>query len=680
MQPLPFNPDMIDQHYWRDDPWRSHEQLFDLGIPPHMQQFQDYVERALRVELQSQAHRSALRTFLYNQMSYNNYQNDDWFSLVMSCSEVADMYMGAQRMSPDRAIPSAADRMIRIRIALNVQRYPALTQWMTQDQLRDSQVMAQDAAILSQEVEAFLGIHQQPPRYNAAPAYQAPQYQAPAYGGGGQQLSVAARVAAGQAHPNAHRNPTIGRAPQRGGVTSVASTALGRSAPASRPATSGVGRRPPQTVTSMVAMSPVAPAPEVEVYQEGADNFFSMVPTVDTKQAQSHQNTIQTTPVTIDQPMEPENKENVVEDVEEMQPLQTNPLPPLTYFYEDPEMKIEDHALFERKPKPQNVVRGLPVYEMREENDTVVVEQTWLDTTTVRQYGLIHSTDFDSAADLVTFASASMADGVVAEFPMVLSTPFFVESPELLVERCKVLTTQLQNAPSVAEVQEALKFAETVSWRLARDLDRRLTEATNFFLRVRLGLDAEFNIDSFREDFDALLPIVREQYGVIVFDAFKKGIPQILLSVRGLTIDGPEEFIQHNLQKILEPADKSFAVAGDPVRIVLEDLPEQVEPLANLLKDVHQNIVTMVSCQYLAVLPITLEDTGLDIGIGERRLAGENPTTQEFADFLDDVDARARLAQPLLHATYVQTCDGALLRFAPNELGFDKLYAVERVV
>lgn len=671
MQPLPFNPDLIDQQLWRDDPWRTHEQLFDLGIPQHMVQFQDYIERSLRAELQAQAHRSPLRTFLYNQMSYNNYQNDDWFSMVTSCSEVADMYMGAQRMPVDRAVPAAVDRMIRIRIALNVQRYPALTSWMTQEQLRDSQVMAQDAQVLSQEIDAYLGVYNAPQPHYQAPHYQAPHYQAPAYGG------PAARVAAGQPHPNVRpAAPTIGRSPQRSQVTSVASTALGRQAPAqSRPA-AGVGRRPPQTVSSMVSMSPVAPAPEVEVYQEGADSFFSMVPVADTQQVRPHQTTIKTTPVTIDAVAEPENKEPVVEDTIE---LQTNPLPPLAYFYEDMEMKIEDHALFERKPKPQNVVRGLPVYEMREENESIVVEQDWLDTTTVRQYGLIHSTDFDSAADLVTFASAAIADSVVAEFPMVLSTPFFVESPELLLEKCKVLTTQLQNAPSTVEVMEALKFAETVSWRLARDLDRRLTEATNFFLRVRLGLDPEFNIDSFREDIEDLVPVIREQYGTIVHEAFKKGIPQILMSVRGLTVDGPEEFVQHNLRKILEPIDKSFVVAGDPVRIELGELPEQVEPLANLLQDVHQNIVTMVSCQYLAVLPMTLEDTGLVIGVGERRLAGENPSTQEFSDFLDDVDARARLAQPLLHATYVQTCDGALLRFAPNELGFDKLYAVERV-
>lgn len=671
MQPLPFNPDLIDQQLWRDDPWRTHEQLFDLGIPQHMVQFQDYIERSLRAELQAQAHRSPLRTFLYNQMSYNNYQNDDWFSMVTSCSEVADMYMGAQRMPVDRAVPAAVDRMIRIRIALNVQRYPALTSWMTQEQLRDSQVMAQDAQVLSQEIDAYLGVYNAPQPHYQAPHYQAPHYQAPAYGG------PAARVAAGQPHPNVRpAAPTIGRSPQRSQVTSVASTALGRQAPAqSRPA-AGVGRRPPQTVSSMVSMSPVAPAPEVEVYQEGADSFFSMVPVADTQQVRPHQTTIKTTPVTIDAVAEPENKEPVVEDTIE---LQTNPLPPLAYFYEDMEMKIEDHALFERKPKPQNVVRGLPVYEMREENESIVVEQDWLDTTTVRQYGLIHSTDFDSAADLVTFASAAIADSVVAEFPMVLSTPFFVESPELLLEKCRVLTTQLQNAPSTVEVMEALKFAETVSWRLARDLDRRLTEATNFFLRVRLGLDPEFNIDSFREDIEDLVPVIREQYGTIVHEAFKKGIPQILMSVRGLTVDGPEEFVQHNLRKILEPIDKSFVVAGDPVRIELGELPEQVEPLANLLQDVHQNIVTMVSCQYLAVLPMTLEDTGLVIGVGERRLAGENPSTQEFSDFLDDVDARARLAQPLLHATYVQTCDGALLRFAPNELGFDKLYAVERV-
>lgn len=671
MQPLPFNPDLIDQQLWRDDPWRTHETLFDLGIPQHMVQFQDYIERSLRAELQAQAHRSPLRTFLYNQMSYNNYQNDDWFSMVTSCSEVADMYMGAQRMPVDRAVPAAVDRMIRIRIALNVQRYPALTSWMTQEQLRDSQVMAQDAQVLSQEIDAYLGVYNAPQPSYHAPHYQAPSYQAPAYGG------PAARVAAGQPHPNVRpAAPAIGRSPQRSQVTSVASTALGRQAPAQGRPAAGVGRRPPQTVSSMVSMSPVAPAPEVEVYQEGADSFFSMVPVADTQQVRPHQTTIKTTPVTIDAVAEPENKEPVVEDTIE---LQTNPLPPLAYFYEDMEMKIEDHALFERKPKPQNVVRGLPVYELREENESIVVEQDWLDTTTVRQYGLIHSTDFDSAADLVTFASAAIADSVVAEFPMVLSTPFFVETPELLLEKCKVLTTQLQNAPSTTEVLEALKFAETVSWRLARDLDRRLTEATNFFLRVRLGLDPEFNIDSFREDIEDLVPAVRDQYGAIVHEAFKKGIPQILMSVRGLTVDGPEEFVQHNLRKILEPIDKSFVVAGDPVRIELGELPEQVEPLANLLQDVHQNIVTMVSCQYLAVLPMTLEDTGLVIGIGERRLAGENPSTQEFSDFLDDVDARARLAQPLLHATYVQTCDGALLRFAPNELGFDKLYAVERV-
>lgn len=676
MQPLPFNPDLIDQQLWRDDPWRTHEQMFDLGISQHMVQYQDYIERALRAELQAQAHRSPLRTFLYNQMSYNNYQNDDWFSMVTSCSEVADMYMGAQRMPVDRAVPAAVDRMIRIRIALNVQRYQALTQWMTQDQLRDSQMMAQDAQVLSREIDAYLGVYNAPqqsyhaPHYQA-PSYQVPSYQAPAYGG------PAARVAAGQPHPNVRpAAPAIGRSPQRSQVTSVASTALGRQAPAqSRPA-AGVGRRPPQTVSSMVSMSPVASAPEVEVYQEGADSFFSMVPVADTQQVRPHQTTIKTTPVTVDHVAEPEHKEPVVEDTIE---LQTNPLPPLAYFYEDMEMKIEDHALFERKPKPQNVVRGLPVYELREENESIVVEQDWLDTTTVRQYGLIHSTDFDSAADLVTFASAAIADSVVAEFPMVLSTPFFVESPELVLEKCRVLTTQLLNAPSTAEVLDALKFAETVSWRLARDLDRRLTEATNFFLRVRLGLDPEFNIDSFREDIEDLVPAVRDQYGAIVHEAFKKGIPQILMSVRGLTVNGPEEFVQHNLRKILEPIDKSFAVEGDPVRIVLTDLPEQVEPLANLLQDVHQNIVTMVSCQYLAVLPMTLEDTGLVIGVGERRLAGENPSTQEFSDFLDDVDARARLAQPLLHATYVQTCDGALLRFAPNELGFDKLYAVERV-
>lgn len=694
---LPFNPEQVDQVYWRDDPWRTQEQLFDLGIPQHMVSMQDYIERALRVELQQTAFAHSLRVFLYNQLSYNNYQNDDWWSMVMSVSEVADMYCGWHRQQPQQAVATAIDRLVRIRIALNVQRFPGLTNYMNAQQVNDVQVMARDAQILSQEVDQYLaGQQPQPAPYPQQQQYPAsnPHYHQPHASG------PAARVAAGQPHPNS-RQPYHQPQQQQGirrlpptpapsGVQQLAQPqhqqgSIGRRVPGvvpvapvqpQQPVAAGIGRKPPQTVTSHFTMEPEAPTPVVEVYQ-GADSFFTEVPTINP--ANLRRPALQTTPVA----PAPVEKEIVMEEVEvevvqERVELQTNPLPPLTYFYEDPELNIEDHALpIKRAVKPDTIIRGLPVFEMHEANDEVVVNQDWLDTTHVRSFGLIQSTNFDTAAELVSFASASIADGVVAEFPMVLTTPFFVESPESLLKECQCLQTQLQNTPSVTEVLRALERVETLSWRMARDLTDRLTAACNRFLRLDLGLDMD--IDSFREDYEALEPYLKENYGVIVSDAFRKGLPQILLSVRGLTTDGPEEFVQHNLKKILEPIDKVFAVAGDPVRIVLEELPEGVEPLANLLKDVHQNIVNMVSCEYLSILPMTLEDTGLMLAIGDRRLVGENKSTQEFSDFLDDVDARARRALPLLHATYVQTCDGALLRFRPNQLGFDKLYAIERL-
>lgn len=106
---IPFQPPYQPQNQVQND-------LFPMAIGLFLQQLQD------------NAGRNAPRTFAFNQMSQNAYQNAEFASALESVVEFAEMLVMTRGYSPQEAVGQATEEMARIISCMYAAQFPALMQ------------------------------------------------------------------------------------------------------------------------------------------------------------------------------------------------------------------------------------------------------------------------------------------------------------------------------------------------------------------------------------------------------------------------------------------------------------------------------------------------------------------------------------------------------------------------
>jgi hypothetical protein len=102
--------------------------MFQVPSPPELAQFVPLIINQLIISLQEKATANQLRTFLYNQMAVNGYNNQDFINLLTIAVEVVDLVM---RTTPgasiETVIQKSARNVVQFMASVNATKFPDLT-------------------------------------------------------------------------------------------------------------------------------------------------------------------------------------------------------------------------------------------------------------------------------------------------------------------------------------------------------------------------------------------------------------------------------------------------------------------------------------------------------------------------------------------------------------------------
>lgn len=130
---LPYDPQRLTQ------PWMQIDVNNPPFVPnyqcePYLMQYGPYVAGLLMLEIQGRAQDNPLRTFAYNMYAMNGFNNADFCELFAAMMDYVAMMMYQRRFaSPDEAAAQLVEEMVDMAVALNVQDYPPLQNYITQD-------------------------------------------------------------------------------------------------------------------------------------------------------------------------------------------------------------------------------------------------------------------------------------------------------------------------------------------------------------------------------------------------------------------------------------------------------------------------------------------------------------------------------------------------------------------
>lgn len=140
----------------------------NIGLEPQLQQFGQLIpniSQCLINDIQTNAELSPLRTFLFNQMANNGFQNSEFAALVKGTIEYfAYLVRRGQVTNAQQAILKACQEMVMFVTASNVRMYPALLQFEDQQKL---QFVLQNFDMITQDIQrermqgGYPGIQQQ---------------------------------------------------------------------------------------------------------------------------------------------------------------------------------------------------------------------------------------------------------------------------------------------------------------------------------------------------------------------------------------------------------------------------------------------------------------------------------------------------------------------------------------
>lgn len=170
------------------------------NIPPELSQYYPLIVSDCITALQAKAANNPLRVFLYNQMSYGGYNNNEFARFVVSVVQLIEMNLGLRRFNDvQTASRVCAEQYAELNTAVNTVMYPALMGAINQSLYPHVQSALADFDRLSQEMNAFNQMKAQQQQYGqmqrpmqqpmpqaygqpyGQPAYD-PRYNQPAYG------------------------------------------------------------------------------------------------------------------------------------------------------------------------------------------------------------------------------------------------------------------------------------------------------------------------------------------------------------------------------------------------------------------------------------------------------------------------------------------------------------------
>jgi hypothetical protein len=123
-----------------------------LQVLPHVAQVLPAMVGQIMLDLQNHAQIGPHRTYFFNLMSENAYQNKNFHELMSFAADLFDLYVTAHRMAHQQAFEMAVDRAIQIFLGSRVLQNPQVASYLNPQMVGDFQLLIQEGRNLAQEI------------------------------------------------------------------------------------------------------------------------------------------------------------------------------------------------------------------------------------------------------------------------------------------------------------------------------------------------------------------------------------------------------------------------------------------------------------------------------------------------------------------------------------------------
>lgn len=117
-----------------------------IQIPNSMHQIYPMVVQILVNEIESHAQQNPLRTFLFNEMAGNSFQNPNFSDLTQKTTELCDLalFVHGNRVPVPQILADVISKMVRFRSVNNLQKYPHLIQALGPQVMQEAMPILQE--------------------------------------------------------------------------------------------------------------------------------------------------------------------------------------------------------------------------------------------------------------------------------------------------------------------------------------------------------------------------------------------------------------------------------------------------------------------------------------------------------------------------------------------------------
>lgn len=154
---LPVDPEFVDKGYFvRGLPERIPDRYIpNIQIPGAIERDLPLIAGVVMQELQAEYGRHELRNFLYNMMAENEFDNKDYDQLIGSVAEAFFFFFEGERMEAEEALRKATQVVLRFTMALYVEKYADLDEYIDSRMDRDLRDAMEDGRDLIADIEDF---------------------------------------------------------------------------------------------------------------------------------------------------------------------------------------------------------------------------------------------------------------------------------------------------------------------------------------------------------------------------------------------------------------------------------------------------------------------------------------------------------------------------------------------
>lgn len=648
---LPFSPQQADYTFYRQDPNVSQEVLLHIPeFPARLAQQRETLERYARNVVQQGHQRNPMRMFIFNQMSAQNWQNNDWVALVKNLGILLEYLIFDQRKPGNsQLVQESVDLVVKFMMLRAAEQYPELLKYI-------DQAMYNELNNIANTREQLRGLMNQAAAQQSAGQPNLLQIGNTANWGGSQQH---------QSVPLQNMNHGLG-----GGTSQRISVADFAS---------------PERKNTPLAIE--TPGGILESWDADPNARFAKVGGGHTEFAgffaETEERTAQPKWDEPQQPAEPDYRQQIIDKYGALFPMieiggKEYPLAYDRYRYQLTEkgtlMKQEDHIIEQMEvPTPAPSKAAIPTYKPIDQaapdtnmNTRVAflkcTEQNGLELLPDAVVGL----EIDTAVGMVNYRTNAYVEQKVVEFSTLTVDSVFVPDIAKFKEDFAGL---LIDSPEtdITKLMELVKASGSVADAAYRKLNRRVTQAINRILNDNMGLKA--TIDDGASDFMELPAWINQKKGSKYLAAFNDCVMAVV-NAASCVADGvlDDTVREYSYAKMM--VSQSSGVVYDRAKYDIRPLVgEELEAADTEVRAACQaaaldndSFIQLIYRDYVSLLPVEFTTLGLDLAEGKEVTVIHRSAHPELNDYMKEFYRRAGGDASRFDNLYITTIDGAVLR------------------